>query len=228
MNIRILHKAGIAILSTILLTAGGPAFSENSNMSGQTRAPGSAPPMQQGMPPNNYQPPYPPWYPREYPYYQPPAWDARSAFDDPWFRRHGYGDWDPYAEIQRMQWEMERFIENTFRRFDLDRSWHRMNGVITPGLDLRDEGDHYIAIVDIPGADKDAINIELKDRMLSISAQQHQENKRTDSQGNIIFQERRSGVFRRMVTLPEPVSASDMKSEYKDGVLTITIPKKQG
>ncbi len=175
-------------------------------------------------PPGYYPPQGSPYY---YPPNQPPAWGYRSPFDDPWFHQYGQRDWDPFAEIERMQREMDQLIQDTFARFGVDRDFAHMHNVITPGLDLRDEGDHYVAVVDIPGADKDAINIKLDERRLSISAEQHQENKRTDDKGNVIFQERRSGMFKRMVMLPEPVSASGMKSEYKDGVLTITIPKQK-
>jgi len=170
------------------------------------------------LPPPGYYPPY------AMPHY-PPAWGHASPFDDPWFRRFDQPGWDPYAEIERMQRDMDRFIQNTIHRFGIDRDFARMNGVITPGLDLRDEGDHYVAVLNLPGADKDAINIQLDGQTLSISAEQHQQNKRTDARGNIIFQERRSGMFKRMVTLPEPVSSTGMRSDYQDGVLTITIPK---
>ncbi len=220
---RLKHSLLAGLFSALLLAALPAGADNDTNTRQSSPAPQNMPPQQRmlPMPPPGY---YPPTY--AHPYYRPPVWGYRSPFDDPWFRR--FDNRDPFADIQRMQWEMERFIDETFRRFGVDRSWHNMDGVITPGLDLRDEGDHYVAVVDIPGADKDAINIELNDRTLRISAQQHQENKRTDDKGNVIFQERRSGMFQRMVTLPEPVSASGMKSDYKDGVLTITIPKQNG
>lgn len=156
---------------------------------------------------------------------QPATGYSRSPFDDDWFKHHDLDNWNPYAEIQRMQHEMDQIFNNAFGRFGSDPAFQNMQGFVTPGMDLRDEGDHFVAIVDLPGAEKDAISIDLEDQTLTVSAEQRFENQRSDEQGNIIFQERRSGSFRRSMVLPEPVVTSEMHSDYKNGVLTITIPK---
>lgn len=101
---------------------------------------------------------------------------------------------------------------------------HSMHGM-TPAMDVQDSGDNYVVLVDVPGTDANNISVKLEGDRLTISAKQSYDKKDTDSHGNVIYRERRSGSFRRSMSLPGPVKENGMKTDYDKGVLKITIPK---
>ena len=77
--------------------------------------------------------------------------------------------------------------------------------------------------VELPGMKKEDIEISLHDGCLSISGERKSEQKFEDAE--VYRAERFVGRFQRTVTLPAPVAADKAKADYKDGVLTITLPK---
>ncbi len=92
----------------------------------------------------------------------------------------------------------------------------------SPALDLYQNNDNVIAVVELPGMRKDDIDISLHDGMLTIAG----ERERTSDEGeNAERTERFSGKFRRSVSLPTRVDAGKVNASYKDGILTITLPK---
>jgi HSP20 family protein len=92
----------------------------------------------------------------------------------------------------------------------------------TPPLDLYQTSDNVIAVIELPGMRKEDIDISLHDGMLTISGE------RTTSSGNgegAERTERFTGKFRRSISLPTRVEASKVSATYKDGILTVTLPK---
>lgn len=77
--------------------------------------------------------------------------------------------------------------------------------------------------MDIPGAEKSNISVNITDRMLEVSGQINETV--VDKGKNQLRKERRSGEFRRALTLPGPVKAGEMEAKYENGVLVVTIPK---
>jgi HSP20 family protein len=164
---------------------------------------------------------------------QPPAAKSpdrppQSPFADSWTNRAlNDRNWDPYREIQRMQREMDRMFNDAFNRFNHSPDFQHLyrQQVFSPDIDLNDEGDRYVVLVDIPGADESDISVNLEEQRLTISGKQDYEKQDKDSYGNMVYRERRSGTFKRSITLPEPVKQSGMQTKLDNGVLTITIPK---
>ncbi len=153
---------------------------------------------------------------------------APSLFNDNFFKQPDNAQqWNPYAEIQRMQREMDRAFNHAFNRFNQSpdfKQFFRQN-IATPEMDVKDNKDHYTVIVNLPGADNKNISVNLNGQVLTVKGKQDINKQNKDSMGNIIFQERRSGMFERSITLPDPVKQSGMKTQVKNGVLTITIQK---
>ena len=92
----------------------------------------------------------------------------------------------------------------------------------TPALDLYQDNDNVIATVELPGMRKEDIDISLRDGVLTIAGE------RQSSLGegeNAERTERFSGKFRRSITLPSRVDAGKVSASYKDGILTVTLPK---
>lgn len=133
--------------------------------------------------------------------------------------------WNPYEEMQHMQNEMEQMFNQSMSRLHMNTPLGSFNKM--PDVDLQDQADQYLVTVNAPGADESTINVKLDDRLLSISIKTEQaKDESEDRSGKYKYRERFAGEFQRMLTLPGPGDATKMKTEYRNGVLTITIPKK--
>lgn len=154
--------------------------------------------------------------------YVRPQWDdwfAVSPFRD---------DWDPFAEMERMREQMMRMMDDTLRRFErapFFRPGRMAPRFFSPSADIEDRGDRYVVRMDLPGVDKSDISVSLDGQVLSVSGKTSEVKDERDSAGRILRQERRTGQFQRVLTLPGPVQSEKMEAKYADGVLTITVPK---
>ena len=93
----------------------------------------------------------------------------------------------------------------------------------TPALDLYQNNDNVVAVIELPGMRKEDIEISLHDGTLTIAGER---NADTGSNGdNATRTERFTGQFRRTITLPTRVDANKVNATYKDGILTVTLPK---
>jgi len=91
----------------------------------------------------------------------------------------------------------------------------------TPALDLYQNNDNIVAVVELPGMHKEDIEISLQDSVLTISG----ERKDQKVAEGVARTERFVGKFRRSVTLPTRVDVNNVNATYKDGILTVTLPK---
>jgi len=92
----------------------------------------------------------------------------------------------------------------------------------TPSLDLYQNNDNIVAVVELPGMRKEDIEISLQDGTLTISGERKEERGTEDGATRT---ERYTGKFRRSITLPTRVDANKVNATYKDGILTVTLPK---
>lgn len=91
-------------------------------------------------------------------------------------------------------------------------------------IDLQDKGDHFLLEADLPGARKEDIKISLDGPYLTIQAQQNTHKKETGK--NYICEERSYGSCSRSFDV-SGIQTSDIKGKFTDGVLTLTLPKKE-
>ncbi len=92
----------------------------------------------------------------------------------------------------------------------------------SPALDLYQSNDNIVAVIELPGMRKEDIEISLHDGTLTISG----ERKRESANGEKAERtERYVGTFRRSITLPTRVDANKVNASYRDGILTVTLPK---
>ena len=92
----------------------------------------------------------------------------------------------------------------------------------SPALDLYQNTDNIVAVVELPGMRKEDIEISLHDGTLTIGGERKREG---GANGKAERTERYLGTFRRSVTLPTRVDASKVNAAYRDGILTVTLPK---
>ncbi len=93
----------------------------------------------------------------------------------------------------------------------------------TPALDVYDDKDHLVVKVELPGMKKDDIEISMHDGTLTVSGERKTEHE--EKEGQSFRSERYFGKFQRSLTLPTAVDAGKIKASYKDGVLTVDLPK---
>lgn len=123
-----------------------------------------------------------------------------------------------------------RSSRNTSSLMDLfdefERSVFGENGRRVPAFstDIRDAGDHYLLEAELPGFQKEDIDLDVKDGVLTISAS-HQESSE-DKGDNYLCRERRSGSFSRSFSL-EGIQEDGITAAYNNGVLELTLPKRQ-
>jgi HSP20 family protein len=94
-----------------------------------------------------------------------------------------------------------------------------------PAVDIREEKDHYIIEADLPGVDKENIEIFMDNGCLSIKGERKEENKSEGS--NYSRVERIYGRFHRQFSLPDTADNENINAAYENGVLKISIPKKE-
>ncbi len=116
---------------------------------------------------------------------------------------------------------MERFFTEPFFGGLADRGAFGL--VKFPALDVEDKGEKLVVKADIPGMDKHGIKIRVEDNRLTISGEKKSEKK--EEKDNYYHLERSFGKFQRAIELPAGVEAEKINASYKDGVLTIEVPK---
>ena len=122
--------------------------------------------------------------------------------------------WDPFRELRRMDESMNRPWRGYRAR--------RPDGWSVP-LDVVRDGDNTLIHASLPGVKPEDINVTIEDGLLTIRAEP--ETEREGQDGNYLIRERRTGKLDRTLRLPQTVDADKVESRYKDGVLTITLPK---
>lgn len=90
-------------------------------------------------------------------------------------------------------------------------------------VDVKETDKEYIVEADLPGCDKNNINVSYDEGILTIAASYEETAEEKDK--NYIRRERRRGNFSRSISIPEDVKTNEIKASFKDGVLKVTLPK---
>ena len=93
--------------------------------------------------------------------------------------------------------------------------------------DIRETDSSYELDVDLPGFKKDEINVQLKDGYLTLTAAKGLDKDSQDKKGNYIRKERYAGAMSRSFYVGEAVNEEDVHAKYEDGILKISVPKKE-
>jgi HSP20 family protein len=94
------------------------------------------------------------------------------------------------------------------------------------GVDIREDQDHFYVEAELPGFKKDEVDVTLEDQTLTISAERRTE-KADEKKGELLLNERRYTRFLRSFTLPPTVNDQTVNAKLSDGVLTITLNKRE-
>ncbi|MGH2832900.1 MAG: Hsp20/alpha crystallin family protein [Solirubrobacteraceae bacterium] len=128
--------------------------------------------------------------------------------------------WEPVRELNSLQQEVNRLFGSFFDSATNDASFTRR---WIPAMDLVEQDEYYVLRADLPGLAEDDVNIELEDRVLTVSGERSSSTEQ--HQGGYRRVERASGSFSRSLTLPEGVDAEAIEASFEKGVLEVRIPK---
>lgn len=98
--------------------------------------------------------------------------------------------------------------------------------VIYPAWDIKESDAAYMIVTDLPGITKDDLEVTVKDGVLTVAAQTVAEDSE-ESDGRVIRQERRQGRYVRSLRFGEVIDDSKIEAQFKNGVLSLTLPKKE-
>ena len=115
-----------------------------------------------------------------------------------------------------------------FRAFDdMERSFFRdMPSIASFRTDVTDTGDAYKLEAELPGFKKEDIKIDVEDDCLTISAERKVDEDKKDEKNNFVKRERYYGSYSRSFDV-SGIDCANIKAAYKDGVLTLTLPKQK-
>ncbi|HJV59098.1 MAG TPA: Hsp20 family protein [Methylomirabilota bacterium] len=123
----------------------------------------------------------------------------------------------PWTGIESLQREMDRLLDRIAR---VKRTELPALGDWVPSLDVAETGDSLVAIFEVPGLERQDVEIGLHDGLLTIKGE-----KRRDPEARYHRAERACGVFVRSLRLPVAVDAARVTATVKNGLLTVTLPK---
>ena len=126
--------------------------------------------------------------------------------------------WNPWSDMMNMRQEMDRLfgmrMPNVLRQEA--SSW-------TPRVDMRETAADYVIEADLPGVSKDDITVNVEGETLVITGERKVEE--VHDVGGWRQAERTFGKFQRTFRLPTTVKVDDIEGQYRDGVLTVKVPK---
>lgn len=133
---------------------------------------------------------------------------------------------DPFEKIVRLRKEMNKLFDNFFDRTEMERLYVGKDLAVKSGSDIKVNDKDVVLKLNLPGVDKKDINLNVTENYVEVKAEKKEENK-LKKKG--IFREERSfRSFHQIVPLPAVVKAGKAKAEYKNGILEVRIPKKNG
>jgi HSP20 family protein len=145
------------------------------------------------------------------------------------------GNASPLDTLARLSREVDQLVDSFFGgRFSLSGrprgSTFDAAGATdlwSPRVDVRERSDSIVICVELPGVQKDAVEIEAVSGGIAISGERHESREEGDMKRGYRLAERSYGSFYRNIPLPEGAQVDQAKASMKDGVLEVTVPLKK-
>jgi HSP20 family protein len=132
--------------------------------------------------------------------------------------------WDPFRELQDMSQRLNQIFT---RPFDGLGSGRQLLTVAewSPAVDVSETDGEYVIKAELPEVKKEDVKVTMEDGVLTLEGERKQEKEEKGKRYHRI--ERSYGSFMRSFELPDNVDTSKAKAEYKDGMLTLSLPKSE-
>jgi len=135
----------------------------------------------------------------------------------------------PWGMLENVKKEMDEWFEEHFGKGEAlvkGESIFSDKGLLKmPAVDIQEKDDKYVVHAELPGVKKDEIQVEYRDGLLTIKGEKKFEHEEKKKDFHRI--ERSYGSFHRSFQIPEEINEDEIKGEYKNGVLELTLPMKE-
>jgi HSP20 family protein len=129
--------------------------------------------------------------------------------------------WEPFRGVTTLQDQINRLFNDTFERTSDDSSLSAW----APAVDIYETEHELVVKADLPDVDPKDLDIRVENNILTIRGERKFEKKVNEE--NYLRVERSYGSFARSFTLANTVNSEAIKAEYQNGVLTLTVPKRE-
>lgn len=129
--------------------------------------------------------------------------------------------WEPFEGLTTLQREMNHLFERFFEDGPM-RLWERS---FEPAVEVSDTPEAVVVKAQVPGVPKDQLHLTITENALTLKGEVKEEEKKEDK--NYSRREWRYGAFERTIPLPVAVQAEKASADLKDGVLAVTLPKRE-
>ncbi|SDQ56948.1 heat shock protein Hsp20 [Natronobacterium texcoconense] len=139
-------------------------------------------------------------------------------------------DDNPFRNLERQFERMQRQFEDALEMWNVDQFGMPATDTGTTvgmGIDLADHGEEFVLTADVPGFDREDVELRLSDDTIHITAEREEEMTEEQDDGFYIRSERERQSTSRSVRLPEPVDEDRIEATYRNGVVTVTLPKRE-
>lgn len=131
--------------------------------------------------------------------------------------------YDPFRDLRSLQDEVNRLFSTNVARFGEDEGIAR--GAWNPTVDIYENKDQIVIEAELPGMSREDFDLSFEDNVITLRGERRFEKK--DESDNYHRVERSYGSFTRSFTLPPTVSGDGISAEYHNGVLRVTLPKRE-
>lgn len=133
---------------------------------------------------------------------------------------------DPFLEMEHLRREMEDSFRDFDNFFQTTPSFDQFSSRLhrTPRFDMKEQNGKYVITMEVPGANNSEIETKIENGYLLVSAKISEE--KDDNTTTYYRHERRTSSYKRAVLLPSDTDERSLHSEYKDGLLIITLEKR--
>ncbi len=140
--------------------------------------------------------------------------ETKPALYDPFTDLDFFERWSPFRTLlaPRARWAEDPWFAQSARS-------------VSPSVDITEDDDAYHVSVELPGATRSDVTVEVKDDVLTVRGEKR--NERQDKKEQARRVERFYGSFSRSFTLPSNAAADRVSASFENGVLQIAIPKRE-
>ena len=133
--------------------------------------------------------------------------------------------WEPFRDLLGLQERMNRLFDESYRGNRGAADEWALGGSWAPAVDIYEQDGNIVMKAELPGVDPDVVDIRLENNTLTLRGERKLDSEVKEDTYHRV--ERSYGSFSRSFTLPTVVDQGNIKAEYRDGVLKLTLPKRE-
>lgn len=133
--------------------------------------------------------------------------------------------WEPFRDLVGLQERMNRLFDESFRGFHGTEEDWALGGSWAPVVDIYEHEGNIVLKAELPGVDPKDVDIRVENNVLTLRGERKLDSEVERESYHRV--ERSYGAFTRSFTLPNVLDTDKIKAEYKDGVLRVTLPKRE-